>query len=200
MKKLATILMLVVSLLAGSAPVEAKTTKKGKANSSHRSSSRTSVKPSSGLTIDIFLQPFNESSESIGDWGITQSQANRVMLPKDSYEVFPLLEDIGFQEIYYTFREEWDDSINEKVVCPYSLHVKDTPTGQIIVRMDCGMYEIEFPTSAEKEKFLKTAEAKGYRYNRSSENYVIPGTEDIYWIATYIYVNGNKVRFSAGGE
>ena len=202
MKKAITICLLAVALLAGGITMDAKTTKKStkKTTATKKSTTSSGSKPSSGLTFDTFCESFSQAGMDVNDWGISRSQAAKVYVVKDEDEIDSALQRLGFTRSFRNVKSEYHESVGEYEDCIYALYTKDTTAGTTIVRENCGSFSIEFPSAAEKNLFLKTAQTKGYRNDKSSERYLVPGTDDIYWIATFIYENGNQVSFSPGGE
>ena len=216
MKKIATILMACAILSVGSFSLSAqkssgdnkakskmmksKSTPARDRNSESANQSSGSANQSSGLSANMFLQPFSQSGENADDYGIARSQASKIMIPKDDKSIDASLSRLGFNKEYRTTSEVWNDAIDEMMPCNNACFTKEIPSGKITVTEECGYWEINFPTTDEKNKFLKTAEDMGYRYNSGWGAYIVPGTEDDYWIANFIFVDGNTISIHPGGE
>ena len=206
--------MLVVTLLAGGMTMDAKTTRNTnttqkrarlKAGTStvakNNKVSRSNEKSTSGLTFDIFLHSFAEHGMNVNEWGIAPWQASIIMVPKNSSDVDATLRNLGFDRVYKNTTSEYSDSTDEYVDCENALYTKETSAGTTIVKEFCNEFQIEFPSAAEKNSFLKTCEAKGYVAEPDGGRYYMPGTEeDAYWIATFLIIEGNTVVMGSGGE
>lgn len=172
MKKAITILMLAIAIIAGGAAAEAKTTKK-----SSRSSS------SSSLSLSTFT---------------TSQSGSKFLRFCSESSIESSLKKLGFKCDYRNVSREFNDQFNEyENVLRFSYS-----KGGTTVIFDDYFITINFTSSSAKDAFIKTATSKGYRYNSSYGDgcYMIPGNESQYWEGVFMYVNGNSIQLSGGGE
>ena len=196
MRNVVLICGIAISLLMGGISVDAKTTKK----SSKAKKTKTTSTQTSSITASDFLQPFSLSGLNPDEWGVSRRLASKIMVPKKDFEIDDALIRKGFYKVYRSITTEWSEAAGEMVDCNNAYFTKDVADGRISIKEYCGFWEIKFPSAAEKNKFLKTAENIGYKFSRYWDSYLVPGTEEDYWIAHYIFVDGNTVNIRTGGE
>ena len=209
MKKFATVLIAAVFMVADNLSLNAQ-----KAGASERMKSKLtkmkgspakdrnsgSANQSGELTANIFVQSFSQSGKNFDDYGIARSNASKIMITKEDREIDAALIRLGYKKEYRNTSEVWNDAIDEMMKCSNACFTKEVSSGKIVIKEDCGYWEIKFPSEAEKNKFLKTAESMGYAYNSGWNAYIVPGTEEDYWIANYLFVDGNNITIQTGGE
>ena len=197
MRTLVLFSVIAASLLLGVQNGEAKTTKK---SSKTKSTTRTISTQPSVISASDFLQTFAQAGRDPKDWGVTRSEASKIMVTKTDSQIDDALIKNGFYKLYRSSSQQWNDAIDEMMDCHDAYFTKEVADGKITVKESCGYWEIKFPTAAEKNKFLKTAEKIGFKYNSGWDAYMVPGTEDLYWISNYIFIDGNTVIIHEGGE
>ena len=189
--------VIAVSFLLGGMNGMAKTTKK---SSKAKSTIRTTTAQPSVISASDFLQTFSQAGRDPNEWGVSRSEASKIMVTKEDSQIDDALIKNGFYKLYRSSSQQWNDVVDEMMDCNDAYFTKKVEGGKITVKESCGYWEIKFPTAAEKNKFLKTAEKIGFKYNSGWDAYMVPGTEDLYWISNYIFIDGNTVIIHEGGE
>ena len=166
--------MLIAAFMVGSATAEAKTTKK---------SSRGSSSSSATLSLATFT---------------TSQSGSKFLRFRSESSIESSLKKLGFKCDYRNVSREYNDQFDE-----YQNVLRFSYTkGGTTVKFDDYFITIDFTSSSAKDAFIKTATSKGYRYNSSYGDgcYMIPGNESQYWEGVFMYVRGNSIQLSGGGE
>lgn len=164
--------MLAVAIIAGEASVDAKT-KKSSASSSK-----------SSLTLATFTDKSSKSK-------FRNFRSEKTITSK--------LKALGFTCDYNNVVREYNNQFNEYENITRYRYSKG---GTTVTYDGYGEIVIKFSSSSQKDAFVNSAKSLGYRYSTSwaGGSYFIPGNEKKYWEGIFMYVDGNEVRLSGGGE
>lgn len=108
------------------------------------------------------------------------------------------LTDLGFKCEYHDVTTEYNDMLDEDEEVTKFSYSKDGTT----VSSEGYEVTINFASDGQKEAFVNSAKSLGYEYSPDwgGGAYLIPGNEAEYWEGIFMFVDGNEVRLTGGGE
>lgn len=148
--------------------------------------------------INTFCEPLSKSGQSASSLGISKTLWQKLQNVKSDNAINSSLLQAGFKCVSKKKMRDFDDSIGEYVTYTEAQYSRNSSQGTTFVDLDWDGIHIRFPNAAEKNKFIATVTAKGYRHQGGGE-YKMPGNDAAYWVGVTIRVTGNSI-FIFGGR